>query len=79
VRAPAQQNAEVCLRLVMQGPVIVAVQEAMRVDVEETIPRDDKPAEQVGSFSAPITKSGEQQRDAPDVCTAPHTDSEIIC
>ena len=47
-----QQDADVAPGMIMKGPVIVRAQEAVQIDVEEPVPRDDPPAQQIWVFFA---------------------------
>ena len=47
-----EQDADVAPRMAMQGPVIVRAQEAVQIDVEPAVPRDDPLAQQVRVFLA---------------------------
>ena len=45
-----QQDTDVAPGMIMKCPIIVRTQKAMQIDIEETIPGDDPPAQQIRIF-----------------------------
>src|SRR5690349_22387754 len=60
---PAQQDRQVRPWVVMKRSVVVAAHEAVQIDVEESIARDNPPAEQVGVEYAADDDVGRAARD----------------